>query len=155
MIEIEIPSFFSVRVPRYSFDGGEKISALRFFPPFIKPELYILISEDSQSKKFADTFNRFVIITFVAITLAGFAVISSLLTYYNYHIRVFFMPALLLLSTSLISNFMAWYNFMKMAETYMHFAKKKRDTGINFEYFDINDNGIFKRKVKTEKTDLI
>lgn len=155
MIEIEIPSFFSVRAPRYSFDGGQKICAFRLFPPLIKTELYNLISENPESKKFADIFNRFVIITLIAILCSGFAATFSTFTYLNYRSRIFFSPTILLLVMSLISNFMSWFYFRRMSETYMAYVQDKRQTGINFEHFEINDNGIFKREIGNKKTDLI
>ncbi len=155
MIEFDVPSFFSIRTPGYSFDGGSRMPALRLFPPFIKSELHALVGECRLSGKFADSFNRFVMITFAAMLCAGFGATMSLFSHLYFHYRGFFYPTFLMLAVCFISNFMAWYNFKRMAESYIAFFSSNRDCGISFQHFEISDNGIFRRGIDAKKTDLI
>ncbi len=157
MIKFEIPSVFNIRLPNYSFGDSEAIPALRLFPPFLKSELYALVSEDPESKRLAGIFNRFVVITLVA-TFSSFVgmmlcVLARIYMFYFYY-RSFMYSTLMMLLVWAISSFMSWYNLKRMANVFSKFFNETREGEGVFVHYEVNDNGIFKMETSDGKTDL-
>ncbi len=154
IIKFDIASFFKISSPRYSFGASDSFPVLKFFPPFLRSELYDLLSEDIESKHLADSFNRFVMITFIAILLATLAVFFSVLAYYYFSYRGLFYPSFLLLVLCLISNFMAWYNLRRMGDSFEKFFNEKREKSTVFTHYEISDSGVSKKDIYSTRVKI-
>jgi hypothetical protein len=154
MIKFEIPRFFNLKMPKYRFGDSEPIMAVKFFPPFVKEELYDLVKEDKKSKEFADLFNRFVLITFFGASsvCVGIILFMGSFSYFTARFsKTFLVPTFFLLALTIISNFMACRNFKLMADAFSKFFNEKRRKDDIFIHYEVNENGVFKRRPRKKQ----